>query len=595
MLQSPVAVRRITRFEDVGKEAWDELVTRSEYPSVFQSYGWLTSWWNVFREPSDELILIAATHGENLLGIAPLYKSTAGMGRGRHTVRFVGDGHTDYSTIIVDRDRTDVSDRILADMASLARLHVILELLEIPEHTTLAQRLRALTASSQYAVDLSGSTVCPRLPLDRDGDTVAAVLKKDSLKRHTAKLRKLGAVTVEHFTSRDAIVPLLDAFFEQHIARWSVTKFPSLFLKDKNREFYRRMVDAVAPEGHVVFTTIKLNGEPVAFHLGFRSCGEFYWYKPTFDIRLAHVSPGEVLIRELFAFAAAQGFSAFDFLRGDEQFKSRFASSFPRNLSFVLRSHRLERSVRRIGRRAKRWVRQRLIPARFDHVVVGVADDHPDAGVPERAARVGMRLARAIARDAAHWMYFHNRVDVFTAAPWSDAPMSVSQPSTRVIAANLETLLTAPLFASHAQRASVLRLAFQRLRTGDTCYLLLVNDRFAGYGWAATKSQFLVTEVGLGLPFGPGEVVLYDFLILPEWRGRGFYPTLLASIRALNSDARHWIFAERRNRGSVKGILRAGFTFAFPLERTIIFGRSVSTVHAPAFPQLIPQEQPDHA
>lgn len=362
MSNSEEVLLRFASFENVGKDAWNGLVGQSEFPSVFQSFGWLTSWWETFREPSWELLLLGISDGKRLFGLAPLFSAPASVRWGhQRVVRFVGDEHADYSTFIVEPGRPEVVALCIEELQRLARRGTRVELLEVPESTTLARTLLAMGARRASRMDLVHTTECPRVALAGDEEATKRLLGKDSLKRHTSKLRKLGAVTVEHLRQAEQIAPLLDRFFHQHIARWSVTSYPSLFLKAKNREFYERLVRVLAPDGYLVFTVLKLDGTPVAFHLGFRSYGDFYWYKPSFEIRLAHVSPGEVMLRELFVMASSEGYAAFDFLRGNEPFKRRFASSNRTNLSFVIRRSAIEQRIRRAGRWMKRGIKTALV------------------------------------------------------------------------------------------------------------------------------------------------------------------------------------------------------------------------------------------
>lgn len=579
MLQPQSVVHRAGGFDEIEPEAWDELVARSDFPSVFQSYGWLKSWWDTFREPSWELVLLIAMDGPRLVGLAPLYSAPYGGPDHRRCVRFVGYEHSDYSTVIVDRNRLDVLDWFLDGISRLTAVYGCVELADVPARSACGAKLLEKSRAFGGAVDLLETTVCPRLTLD--GQRLEAVLKKESLRRHTQKLQKLGRVTVEHLSDPAAIAPLLDGFFQQHVERWRMTRYPSLFLKEQNREFYRRFVEALAPGGHVVFTVVRLNDRPVACHLGFRSGGEFYWYKPTFDVCLAQVSPGEVLLRELFVMAGQGGYTAFDFLRGDEAFKGRFASESPVNHTFAIRRSWAERALRRTARHARRAVRRMLVPRALDPVLAGVALDHPEAGAAARVARAGVRLARDLARRGASWVYARRGVSVYEATPLTGAAER-GHASARVIEADLGTLLKSAQFTSEGDRRTILQAATARFRTGDKCYLVLEGERVAGFGWVATRPEFMVTEVGLPLPFGPSEFVLYDFVVFPQWRGRGLYPALLRGIRALNADKTLWIFAEHWNRASVKGIVAAGFTFAFTMERTKVLGRTIRLLQAPA-------------
>jgi hypothetical protein len=65
------------------------------------------------------------------------------------------------------------------------------------------------------------------------------------------------------------------------------------------------------------------------------------WYKPAFDIDFRQHSPGEVLIQSLIRYARDHELEEFDFTRGDEAFKSRFASFVSFNCSFLWHRDRL--------------------------------------------------------------------------------------------------------------------------------------------------------------------------------------------------------------------------------------------------------------
>lgn len=350
-------------FAEVGKTQWNELVARSERPSVFQTFGWLTSWWETFKDPSWELLLITATAGDSLVGLAPLYlRPLTPEGRGGHEIRFIGEEHGDYLTLILDRDREGLIELFVEEILRYTKGATRAVLREIPAETGLAHYLRARSSRIASRITVIGEIVCPRLCLT-DKQHLETILKKDSLKRHTAKLRKLGQVTVEHYLDVNSIASLLSDFFQQHIVRWSATCYPSLFLNPKNCIFYEKFVLAIANEGHVIFTILRLNARPVAFHLGLASYGDFLWYKPSFDITLAQVSPGEVMLRELLTMAALQQFDTFDFTRGDEAFKRRFASEYRTNLSFMFHRSAIEGIVIRTGRAMKTIVKKGLMSA----------------------------------------------------------------------------------------------------------------------------------------------------------------------------------------------------------------------------------------
>jgi CelD/BcsL family acetyltransferase involved in cellulose biosynthesis len=262
--------------------------------------------------------------------------------------------------LILDRDREGLIELFVEEILRHARGAIGAVLREIPAETELARYLRTRSARITSRIELVGETICPRLSLT-DKHRLETILKKNSLKRHSAKLRKLGQVSVEHHLDAGSIASLLREFFQQHIIRWSATPYPSLFLNPNNCKFYHEVIHALAKEGNIIFTALRLDGRPVAFHLGLASYRDFLWYKPSFDVTLAQVSPGEVMLRELLTMAASKGFDSFDFTRGDEAFKQRFSSEYRTNLSFMIHRSVIKAMVVRAERATKKIVKKWML------------------------------------------------------------------------------------------------------------------------------------------------------------------------------------------------------------------------------------------
>jgi CelD/BcsL family acetyltransferase involved in cellulose biosynthesis len=171
-----------------------------------------------------------------------------------------------------------------------------------------------------------GSLPAPTLDLVAEPEFAHAALRKKSLVRHENYLRRMGTLQVHHFQDGKDILPHLDEFFEQHVARWAVTPYASPFNHQIQRDFYQKLTRVAARAGWLRFTRVDWGGDPVAFHFGFCYRDNYLWYKPSFAIELARRSPGEVLLRQLLVAAMDEGASRFDFGLGDEAFKQRFAT-----------------------------------------------------------------------------------------------------------------------------------------------------------------------------------------------------------------------------------------------------------------------------
>ena len=103
----------------------------------------------------------------------------------------------------------------------------------------------------------------------------------------------------------------------------------------------------------------------------------------------------------------------------------------------------------------------------------------------------------------------------------------------------------------------------RRLDEGHQLFLLRVDGQPAAYGWSATGPAH-IGGLALELTVPDGERYLWDFVTMPEFRGRGLYPLLLQKILLRQSDEAEWFWIghEPPNDASRRGILKAGFELA---------------------------------
>lgn len=325
-----IRTTRLDRWEGLpGLEtAWTSLLQRSHHHSVFQTFPWHVCWWKAFRA-SHQLFLILAHRGPELVGIAPLMitREKGWLGRRRSHVRFIGsiNGASDYCDFITDPAVPQVLHTLLEEMNAGAPGFDRIDLSHVPSHSPNRAGIVEYFGSRQakIAVEFQADAL-ERILGDRDADRKAA--NKSSLKRHTRFFEKSGDLRFRECESEAEILGYLDIFFEQHKARRGRTASPSQFLDPAQQDFYRELVREAFRHGWLRFDVVLFDGAPLAFHFGFEYRRRFIWYKPTFDVRFASRSPGEVLMKFLLDAAISKGLEAFDFTVGAEPFKFRFAN-----------------------------------------------------------------------------------------------------------------------------------------------------------------------------------------------------------------------------------------------------------------------------
>jgi CelD/BcsL family acetyltransferase involved in cellulose biosynthesis len=322
----------------VTREAWNALAQVSETNTVFQTYEWFMGWCQVFAEAAPlRIVLIYAS--DRLVGIAPLMLD---LSRGnKRTLRFVCDTHADYCDILAGEHKRAVVEQLLQVLSQRRTEWDSLSFFNIPESSSTLALLQELTPNFDLHLLLHGKVACPTIRLGALADHGAGLLNKQSLKRPYNFFHRHGRLEARHISDLPTAEALLPQFFRQHVERWSDTRSPSLFERDINRIFYANLVHVLLPTGWLRFSVIELDGHPIAYHLGFAYAGTFFWYKPSFDVRLRKRSPGTLLLRFLVAQAIQERCTEFDFTVGNEAFKNRYCNDTRYNRNALIHTRRL--------------------------------------------------------------------------------------------------------------------------------------------------------------------------------------------------------------------------------------------------------------
>lgn len=345
----------ITSYSELERLAtwWHRLWRAGEPRNVFTSFAWARASWGTYGA-GQSLATPVVFQGDRVAAILPV-----AVQEGR--LQFLGSPRADYNDILCEPG----VDPAVLDSA-LAALHdlpvpwkrCVLE--NLPEASALVRHLRSKGPEKLGYMHLTLSAYCPRVIFAPDGETLSAILKKKSLRRHENKLKRLGDITFRHLDDREAIAEHLPEFFRQHIARRAFEEEPSIFHDLRDRDFYAALADELDPRTDLRFGVLEVGDRPVAYHFGFETDGNLLWYKPTFDPDFWDYSPGEVLIKRLFEYAGARGLRTFDFTVGNEAFKHRFANQVARNYALHVYPSGFQGRARLLGHRVKDRVRDRF-------------------------------------------------------------------------------------------------------------------------------------------------------------------------------------------------------------------------------------------
>ena len=307
---------------DIAKEEWDDLVSENETNTIFQTYEWFKCWWAVYGPENDLYFLCAYDDQGQLLGFAPLAINATLYGD-KHLI-FVGDGNADYLDFVIPRQKYQVLNAFFIEIKKTRNLWKKIALRNVPQHSSTMGLLNSLSSNLGVHCRIAGTVPCPTLIVNNRTQHVKRIANKYSTKRPYNYFKRTGCISHKIINDVNTIDNYLEPFFSQHIDRWRNTKTQSLFLMNKNKEFYRLLARALIPNGYLLFSIVYHNNAPITYHYGFDYNSVVTWYKPSFAIEHSRHSPGTLMIRFLIKYCLDNKKHELDFTVGDESYKHRF-------------------------------------------------------------------------------------------------------------------------------------------------------------------------------------------------------------------------------------------------------------------------------
>lgn len=291
---------------------WDQLLQSTACNRAFSSAAWLLS--ACKADSSIAPFVIAAWRGPELVGILPLV-DISGAGRAEFPP-------SDYNDVIARPGDNLVIEGMLNYALRLGRALSLKNLrLDSNCHRAVAQA-RPDLAEKQFLIDHT----CFYIALGPSyHDYVASRSKnlRDDVRRHERKARQDGLAVVS-LSPEDFSPELLpEVFLSLHLARF---KEESTFCKPTRQAFIRTVLPELFRQGRLKPFTLTVGGKVMAIDIcmvGPRGLGT---WNGGFLPEAGKYSPGTLILAEQLRQSFALGMEEYDWLRGSDSYKIRWAT-----------------------------------------------------------------------------------------------------------------------------------------------------------------------------------------------------------------------------------------------------------------------------
>jgi len=292
-------IHDISRFRDMRIE-WNTLLEKSNAISIYLTWEWLYTWWEIFHNQRGLYILAVRDNGV-LVGIAPLllqrYKHYSLLSFTR--LEFLGTGEdeidevcSNYMDFIVKDNSKKVYDIILRyiwrgfkekkwDEVLLNNTPADSEMITVVNEET-----KKNLNNSLFSVDISNSTTCAVVNLPEQWDEYLNYIDKswrNQIRRGRKEISTKGTAECVLIADPDKLSSAFGEFMRIHQKRWQDVGKPGAFASKKFTSFHENILKLFADKKWVGIRLLKCNGKTVAASYTFHFNKVIYFYSSAYD------------------------------------------------------------------------------------------------------------------------------------------------------------------------------------------------------------------------------------------------------------------------------------------------------------------------
>jgi CelD/BcsL family acetyltransferase involved in cellulose biosynthesis len=328
-------VQRVVREEQLACLAaeWNCLA----HGVPFRGWEWTQAWWRAYSTHRELFVLTVRDERGQLIGIAPFYaERLSTLGR---ILAFLGSGDvcSDYLTILSTREHEPVVAKAVAEWLLVAA-HAgeessgnrwdLLELEGVSAEDAMVRSLVSHLAEGGCTIHRGRHEHCWQVTLPDRLQDYLRQLSKSQAKRARRFLRRLNDNEQIAFHRNVDADPGrgVDVLIELHQRRQRSLGQAGCFACDRFTQFVRLVARQLHSAGALDLCWLEWQGKPVAINFNVVSHETVYSYQSGLEPSLLEHSPGHLLYLAEIQDAIRRGYRTYDFLRGDEAYKSHWGA-----------------------------------------------------------------------------------------------------------------------------------------------------------------------------------------------------------------------------------------------------------------------------
>ena len=313
------------------KKEWNQLLSKSVNDVPFLRFEYLANWWQTRgggEWPQEaELAILAAREGTEFIGIAPLFITEK---EGVKKLMLLGSIEiSDFLDLIVSADHghtfVDSLLSFITDQLVPLGIHSV-DLYNLLEDSPTVQHLSESAKAAGFEVSKTVLQQAPCITLPGDWELYLESIDKKQRHEIRRKMRRAAEADAKvevYYTTEPARV---EADIQAFLGLMEQDPEKAAFLTPAMRKQFLISVQTAFELGWLQLAFLTVDGEKAAAYLNFDYENRIWVYNSGLDRRFMEYSPGWVLLGHLLMWANENKRSAFDFMRGNEDYKYKFGA-----------------------------------------------------------------------------------------------------------------------------------------------------------------------------------------------------------------------------------------------------------------------------
>jgi CelD/BcsL family acetyltransferase involved in cellulose biosynthesis len=312
---------------------WFELEQAGAVPNVFLTWEWISSWWEHFGAEYSLRVLAARERvaGE-LVGLAPLMLRRRKVGPiGYRELAFIGTGRAapDHLDFIVRPGREqDVVPALISQLRAHQREWDILNLAGVSSESQAAALL--LDQVPAQWIEVFDTGICPYILLPDSWEVFRNQYIGKNLSRNIERcdrrlLREFpDQVAYRQVQHQDEIGPAMASLFRLHQRVQQANGNAGAFSDPHMERFHLDVAIRFFRRGWLRLYVLTVAGQDISVLYCYRYRDVVSFYQTGYELEWGAYGPGRQIIAHAVRRAIEEGAREFDFLRGDEAYKSKW-------------------------------------------------------------------------------------------------------------------------------------------------------------------------------------------------------------------------------------------------------------------------------